>query len=350
MTFFSRDLPFAFARARLEARIAAQLEQGRGLDGSREPGPLGELGARLYEQLQRRSARRALLLPASVSAVAIGGATLGGSYKTPLAIACAKALRESGASVVLVGHGYAATPTCARRVTRMDPRNAVGDEALLAVSVLAPFDIPVVVAERRSSAIAYASTLGDVLVVDGTTHLRGGAKLLRVLSVAASEPFGSGRVFPLGNLRASKETLLGSADCLAPIAIDDSNDDAEHADAAALAHLQWPSSLAAPQLKPDARFGLFTAIARPDRVLRALRNRGVHPHVVLQAPNHRGETFVTEARRVAAAHALDAWVTTSKCALSLGEQWIGAPRHTLTLDLSLTPTFLRRLRVWRDGS
>ncbi len=103
--------------------------------------------------------------------VAVGGATLGGSGKTPLAIACAEAMAD-GARVAYVAHGYRARPErAARRHAVDDDVATVGDEALVAARALAG-RASVVVAPSRQAALELAAERADVVVLDGVlqTH------------------------------------------------------------------------------------------------------------------------------------------------------------------------------------
>lgn len=328
--------------ARLVAYAASQLERSDGPLASRRMASIAAWGGRLYGAIQR--SRAPLVLPPDVRAVAIGGATLGGSYKTPLAIAIARRLRERGAAVVYVGHAYGARPECARRVSPSDETSTVGDEALLAARGLEGLSVPVVVAPKRAEAVAFARTLGDVLVIDGTNHVEGGARVVRVLSVCAEAPWGSGRVLPFGDLRAPPGVLTAGADVVVSVASSAASPALKDA-AGAVAHTTLPSKS---ELQ-GRRVGLLTALARPERVAHALLALGVYPKVILRAPDHRGVAAVAKARQIGERLRLDAWVITEKCSLSLGKYEIGAPHHTLTLDLALSPTLLEGLRVFRDG-
>src|SRR5437660_8952765 len=91
-----------------------------------------EMLARGWEMASAGRVVRPLSVPAGVRAVGVGGSTLGGSNKTPLAIALAKAIAVQGEQVVFVGHAYRARPRIARLVSPGDDIREVGDEALLA--------------------------------------------------------------------------------------------------------------------------------------------------------------------------------------------------------------------------
>src|SRR5512141_3039268 len=81
----------------------------------------GALGGPLSRLLGRAWARRAAVarpldIPSGVVTIGVGGSTLGGSYRTPVAIALAARLGRS-ARVALVSHGYGARVRAPRVVT-----------------------------------------------------------------------------------------------------------------------------------------------------------------------------------------------------------------------------------------
>jgi tetraacyldisaccharide 4'-kinase len=151
-----------------------------------------------------------LRVPSGARAIGIGGATLGGSGKTPLAIACARELARAGERVALVGHAYRASPGVARVVAPDDTLRAVGDEALVAARELRhDRGAVVVVGPSREAAIAHAATLADVLVLDGVTQTVPRRLDLALLAVDPDEPWGRAAATPpRGDLRAPIATLL----------------------------------------------------------------------------------------------------------------------------------------------
>ncbi len=100
---------------------------------------------------------------------------------------------------------------------------------------------------------------------------------------------------------------------------------------------------------PGRRAGVFTAIARPTRFVRALEQRGIVPRVVVRARDHLARGSERQAARMAGRWGVDYWLTTEKCSFSLEKSWLGAPRYTVALRLALAPTFVARLRLLRDG-
>jgi tetraacyldisaccharide 4'-kinase len=286
-----------------------------------------------------------------VSVVTVGGATLGGSGKTPLAIACAAYLAGAGGRVALVGHAYRAAPGRARVVRPDDAVEDVGDEALLAARALeaAPGQACVVVAPSRGEAVALASRRADVLVLDGVLQIAPARASLALLAVDAEDPWGGApRVPPAGYLRAPVGALLDASDRVVAVG------DGAGADARLVSRgawslelepdargpaLLWPSgggALHTWEALARARVGLLCALARPERILRALARRGVTVREVVRARDHGpfGDRDLVRAR--AAGAGLDLWLATPKCALHVPLHVRNAPGTALASTLALT--------------
>ena len=220
-------------------------------------------------------ARRTRALEASVPAICVGGATLGGTGKTPLAIAIAKRLAAGGARVALVGHAYRAAPGRARVVAPDDPLAKVGDEALVCARALAGI-ARVVVAPRRQAAMDLAARLADVMVVDGVLQLRPRRAALSILTIHTAAP----------------RALAAVADVVTPVTTK------------MTCSIPWSALREEP-------VGLVTCLARPRRVLEALARVGVVPvaHVALpdHGPRARAPRLSPNVR----------WLATEKCALHL---------------------------------
>ena len=129
--------------------------------------------------------------------IGVGGATLGGSGKTPLALAVARALAERGESVAFVGHAYRARPRFARVVAISDDVREVGDEALLAARTLSPLGVEVIVASTRQAAVSFASRRARCLVVDGLLQTQPRRLARSVLVLDAQAPWGNARFPPV---------------------------------------------------------------------------------------------------------------------------------------------------------
>lgn len=267
------------------------------------PAPL----SRAVGAMLARGIARPLAVPVGLRVITVGGATLGGSGKTRVAVSVARVLADAGACVVLVGHAYRAAPRRARVVpANGDARvllAAVGDEALASATDLGT-RARVVVAPSRQEAIDFAASLvprPDVVVLDGPLQLAPVRASLALLAVDAVAPWGADALPPAGDRRAPREALLAAADHVVPVTA--------MPPAAALAGLR------------DRRVGLFTALARPERLREGLTQAGVAPLSWVRAPDHGplDATLVTRLRH----GPVDLWLATGKCAVHLEAARLG---------------------------
>lgn len=279
------------------------------LEAGRFDGPLTRAIATVADPWLARSLVRPVSVPSGTPLVCVGGATLGGSGKSRLANALVQVLGEMGHEAVLVGHGYRAGDRRARFVSPNETVASAGDEALVA----ARRGLRVVIGPSRQEAIDFAvgSVGSPLLVLDGplaVTHRRS----VSVLAVDAEAPWGSGEVIPAGDLRASRSALEAMADFVAPVS----------------GEVDVPL--------PPRPFGLFTALARPDRLMRALC-----PDVVVSAPDHGPVT--ARWRRRLRTHEVTTWVATEKCALHL-EDSSAVSHNGVPLQVRTLPdTYMARL-------
>jgi tetraacyldisaccharide 4'-kinase len=290
---------------------------------------------------------RPLALPPGIPVVAVGGSTLGGSGKTPLAIACTEVLASLGAKVVLVGHAYRARPGRPRVVTVRDDVAEVGDEALacaLALARIAPRShVAVVVAPRRSDAIAFAvrERRPDVVVLDGVLQTHPRRASLSLLAVDAVAPWGSGAVPPRGDLRAPIPSLRAACDLMVSVG--------DNGDANVQSHGVWRRGTLVPwdELR-SARLGIFCALARPERLLGMLARRGVHPERIVRVRDHGPLNARAVKEMWEHVGTLD-WIATPKCLTHLGDQ------KKITVDmidmaLELSSPLRARLAALTDGA
>jgi tetraacyldisaccharide 4'-kinase len=273
--------------------------------------------------------------------ITVGGATLGGGGKTRLALATVAWLAERGVSVCVIGHAYKSHPKVARVVDSKDDVRVVGDEALACVRWLARrsnsarHPVSVVVAPTRQAAVDHAfRELGArVVVVDGVVQTSPKRADLALLAVDADAPWGSSACPPLGDLRAPIDRLRDATDLIVemPLANGSLEDD-------------LGSSVAAPSVAVGKRVGLITALARPDRIERALATMGIAPVVHVALGDHARPTTKDRAHfhDVAARHWLDAWIATDKCTAALAvtrsflaTTELGAPLLTLVPEIAL---------------
>lgn len=245
---------------------------------------------------------RPVRVPHGVRTVTVGGATLGGSGKTRVAIAIARTLAARGGRVVLVGHAYRARPSFARFVSPNDRLDEVGDEAIVCARALDGI-AKVVVASSRQDAVDHAAAHASVMVLDGPLQLRPRRADLAVLAVDSTD-------------RPPHASLSSYVDAIVPVDARPSDED--------LARIA------------GRRFGLFTAIARPRRLLDSLRREGLCPAVSVEVSDHG--PLSSSARRTLATAEVDLWLATPKCSLHLPRNEPGnddgtelsAPLHVLT--------------------
>ncbi|HXN32393.1 MAG TPA: tetraacyldisaccharide 4'-kinase [Polyangiaceae bacterium] len=335
--------------------LQTALEQGR------FRGSVARACATAWAHIAERAVVRPLALPSRTRVLAVGGATLGGSGKTPLAIACAAELAAGGARVAFVGHAYRAKPGRARVVAAGDALAEVGDEALVAAQALGPAGVRVVVAPTRSDAVAFAAREADVLVLDGVAQTSPVRATLALLAVDALEPWGRARsVAPCGDLRAPMAALLRACDGV--VAIGDCpragvDVESEGAFGAWRASMSSSGARVGDTLRTwddlgRMRLGLLCAIARPERVVRSLQRRGVAVRAVVRARDHgplAGSIFARAALAGALA-GIDLWLATPKCSLhfALSRAGVGnvlqAPFGTIEHTLVLSEALSERLR------
>lgn len=325
-----------------EARstVARWLEEGT-LDV-----PLTRAIARVGKGAIERGLARPLHVPHGLATITVGGATLGGSGKTRVALACTRALARDGHDVVLVGHGHRAVlrGDLARVVETTDTVAEVGDEALACARSLDRDDAArrrarVVVGRSRQHAIDFAATLAprpSVVVIDGPLQLAPRRSSLAILAVDHDAPWGSGEVVPAGDLRATPAALLALVDHRVDVASDLGAVDFE---GQRLEIASFASLVEARGLK----VGLFTAVARPGRIARALEAGGVRSRVMVRLPDHG--PLSAEARAALLEAEVDLWTATEKCATHLTLAGITRPLAILRDDLSVEPALLSHMRA-----
>jgi len=150
-----------------------------------------------------------------VPVISVGNLTFGGTGKTPAVIALARDLVRMGRWPAVLTRGYKRLEEGQVVVVGPDPRQTaaeVGDEPLEMARRLP--GVPVVVDADRARGGAEAERLGAdvVLLDDGFQHLQL-ARDLDLVVVDAGEPWGGGRLPPLGRLREPL-TALERADAV----------------------------------------------------------------------------------------------------------------------------------------
>ena len=158
----------------------------------------------LRRALYRGRVLRAQRLP--VPAVVVGNLTVGGSGKTPLTIALARALAERGWRPGIVSRGYGGIVRAPRAVKAGSTADQVGDEPLL----LARTGLPVWIGRDRPAAVrallAAHPECNVVIADDGLQHYAM-ARTVEIAVVDASRGMGNGWMLPAGPLRERSSRL-----------------------------------------------------------------------------------------------------------------------------------------------
>lgn len=139
-----------------------------------------------------------------VPVVVIGNITVGGTGKTPLAIALINDLKQKGYQPALISRGYGgkAGKYPQRVYPESDPRH-VGDEPVL---IAGKTGVPVVVDPQRKRGIQYLleeiNNIDVIVSDDGLQHYAMGRDI-EILVIDGNRRFGNGMLLPAGPLRES---------------------------------------------------------------------------------------------------------------------------------------------------
>lgn len=240
---------------------------------------------------------------AAVPVICVGNLTVGGSGKTPVAIAIAKLLQREGLSPAFLSRGYG------RRTTGtflVDPEandaSSAGDEALLLARVA-----PTIVSIDRARGARMAESLGaNAIIMDDGHQNFSLHKDLSLVVVDGEAGFGNGRIVPAGPLRESVQQGLDRADAVVVIGGGDPR-------LAGFAGPVLQARLSAAGRLDRQRVVAFAGIGRPEKFFVTLREAGAElVETRIFADHHTySRTDIARLKR-SAAGANAALVTTEK--------------------------------------
>ena len=155
-------------------------------------------------------------LPCAV--ISVGNIVVGGTGKTPVVAAIAKLLHNKGIQTAILLRGYKRSGSknitfVSDRATLLCSLEESGDEADMLARNLPK--IPIVVGKQRylTGKAALDRFNSEVLILDDGFQHRQLVRDLNILTIDATQPYGTGALLPIGSLREPK-TAIQRADII----------------------------------------------------------------------------------------------------------------------------------------
>ena len=164
----------------------------------------------LYGALVKRRFRNAKPFRSKLPVVCAGNFTMGGAGKTPVALKLAALLAECGIRAGFLSRGYGGCERGPHLVAAPDDAARVGDEPILLAEAA-----PTVISRNRPAGARHLETLAvNAIIMDDGFQNPSLAKNFSLIVIDAAAGLGTGRVFPLGPLRAPLAFQAGRTDAI----------------------------------------------------------------------------------------------------------------------------------------
>jgi tetraacyldisaccharide 4'-kinase len=200
-----------------------------------------------------------------IPVICVGNLTVGGSGKTPIAIAIAETLRQTGQRPFFLTRGYGGSEKGPALASRAHSAAVMGDEALL----LARSAQTVVARDRIAGAKLATEKGATALVMDDGHQNFNLRKTLSLIVVDAQTGFGNGFQIPAGPLREPVRQGLARADAV--VLVGDGSPDLQGFSGPVLrAHLVADTAAFV-----DKPVFAFAGIGRPEKFVASLEEGGV---------------------------------------------------------------------------
>lgn len=277
----------------------------------------------LITQASKRRARRDAEFIADIPVICVGNINIGGSGKTPTAIAIAQRLLSRGFEPHFVSRGYGGQLHGPVRVDEQSHNAAdVGDEPLL----LAAF-APTWISKDRAAGVAAAQKAGaHAIILDDGYQNPSVGKDISIVVVDAGVGFGNGLVFPAGPLRERISDGLKRADVMLTIGPDRAQKQFNET---------WPQLVDVPKVRGELvpletgmdwrglRVMAFAGIGHPEKFFETLKNLGANLVGAQTLDDHQPYSPAMISRLGQQAQRLDAQlVTTEKDAARLPAEFL----------------------------
>lgn len=272
--------------------------------------PLGlfwATGARLHRTLAKP-------YRAAIPVICVGNLVVGGTGKTPVALALAEYLKDQGMTPHVLSRGYGGSAGGPARVdSQRHDAAEVGDEALLLAAVAPTW----VGGDRAASARAAEAAGAACLLLDDGLQNPTLEKDLSLIVVDGDYGFGNGRLVPAGPLREPIKEGLRRAGAVVLVGRDEARVEQTLASRVPVlrGRLVPTGSLEA---LADKRVLAFAGIGRPEKFFEMLREAGLRVAQAHGFADHHPYRKAEIEALLETAAALDAVpVTTAKDAMRL---------------------------------